>query len=597
MNLLPIFTETVKKTYPNLEKVERYNSTFDFAGKIVKVISGALYTLVWFFYRVIEIIEDIVKFLIGIPTSNFNGKSVVSSLFPSDKLAKLKFDDVPAVKFIIGMVILCILLYVIVLVYGIIKGNLKGDTKLQRKVMVSSPKVIIKMTLVPTAVIAVLLFISQLIGYVYTFLTSFMNNKGTYSLSAEIFKGNFSHMSWDGKLWDWDGIKFNSPSVDGPLSSWSFTNFDNAINTWFEVKNNKNWYPLDIVSGQVSYLLALIIGLGFLYGLLKVGYKLLIRTFKLTICIGLAPYVIMQEPIDKGVKYENWKKEILNIIIGVFSYILTFVLAFVVISVIKNIVNTLTPVGEGTVIPPFVKMIFNAVIYVSIGVSMPFMAEKINTIITSGIGGEDSNITGGESDTNILGGNIASKLNPASKIKTKLSAFNDKKKQNRSFKKGSKGRQNSKNGLKSRFMNSKFGKKIKGGWKSTKKGFSLLGKKTGNTKDNLLHGKVGTSKRRLFEAKRLKKAKSEAQKQQTKFEKIKQKRANGQISRTQFLVAKNRVKKAAEKEQKLKDNYKEQLQDKSCKESKFKQYKIQEKMAAYNGDKPKNNSKKGNQLE
>lgn len=597
MNLLPILTEAVKKTYPNLKKVERYNSTFDFAGKIVKVISGALYTLVWFFYRVIEIIEDIVMFLIGIPTSNLKGKSVVSSLFPADKLAKLKFDDVPAVKFIIGMAILCILLYVVILVYGIIKGNLKGDTKLQHKVMVSSPKVIIKMILVPIAVIAVLLFISQLIGYVYTFLTSFMNNTGTSSLSAEIFKGNFSHMSWNGKLWDWDGIKFYLPSVDSPLSDWNFTNFDNAINTWFEVKSNKNWYPLDIVSGQVSYLLALIIGFGFLYGLLKVGYKLLIRTFKLTIYIGLAPYVIMQEPIDKGVKYENWKKEILNIIIGVFSYILTFILAFVVISVIKNILNKLTPVEKGTAITPFVKMIFNAVIYVSIGVSMPFMAEKINTIITSGIGGEDSNITGGESDTNILSGNIASKLNPASKIKTKLSGFNDKKKQSHSFKKGSKGRQNSKNGLKFRFMDTKIGKKIKGGWKSTKQGFSLIGQNILNAKDNLFHGKVGTTKRRVFEAKRLKKAKAYAQKQQTKFEKIKQKRANGQISRKQFIDAKNHAKKASEKEQKLKDNYKEQLQEKSRKESKFKQYKIQEKTGAYNGDKPKNNSKKGNQLQ
>ena len=576
MNLLPILAEVAKK-YPKLDPVERYNSTFDFAGKIVKVISGALYTLVWFFYRVIEIIEDIVKFLIGIPTSTFEGKSVVSSLFPSDKLAKLKFDDVPAVKFIIGMVILCILLYVIVLIYGIIKGNLKGDTKLQRKVMVSLPKVLVKMILVPIAVIAVLLFISQLIGYVYTFLTTFMDKKPGSSLSAEIFKGNFSHMTWDGKVWDWSGIEFNSPKLKGSLINWNFTNFDNAINTWFQVKSNKNWYPLDIVSGQVSYLLALIIGLAFLYGLLKVGYKLLIRTFKLTFYIGLAPYVIMQEPIDKGAKYENWKKEILNIIIGVFSYILTFILAFVVIYIIKDIVNTLTPVKKGTSIPPFAKMIFNAVIYVSIGVSMPFMAEKINTIITSGIGGEDSNITGGESDTNILGGNIASKLNPASKIKTKLSGFNDKKKQNRSFKKGAKGKQNSRNSLKSRFMNTKFGKRLKGGWKSTKEGFSLLGKKIGNTKDNLLHGKVGTQKRRLFEAQRLKKAKAAAQKQQAKFEKIKQKRANGQISRKQFLAEIARVKKSSGKEQKLKDNYKEQLREKSSKESKFKQYAREEK--------------------
>lgn len=582
MNLLPILAELTAK--------ERSYGTFDFGGKIIKIISGAFYTLAWFFYRLIAIFEDIIKFLMGISKTNsvFKGENIVSLIFPKEKvLLPAKWKEIPALKFIMAMILFCILMYVIVVVYGIIKGNLKGDTKLQRKVMVSSPKVLVKMVLVPIGVVAVILFISTLIGYTYDFLFSYISLNENKNLASDIFHNNFENITNGSKTWNWQEI---SRYVDYPndIHTWNFKTFDNAINTYFGF-NGYEWYPLDIVSGQVFYQLAIITGLAFLYGMVKIGYKLLIRTFKLTFYIGLAPYVIMQEPIDKGVKYENWKKEILNTIIGAFSYLLAFILAFVVIATIKEVLKIIDA--------KIVKIIFSTLIYISVGISMPLMADKINAIITSGIGGEDSNITGGESDTNILGGNIASKLNPASKIKTKLSGFNDKKKQNRSFKKGSKDRQNSKNGLKSRFMNTKFGKKVKGGWKSTKKGFSLLGKKIGNTKDNLLHGKVGTSKRRLFEAKRLKKAKYEAQKQQAKFEKIKQKRANGQISRTQFLDAKNRVKKASEKAQKHKDNYKEQLQEKSRKESKFKQYKIQEKMGAYNGDKPKNNSKKGNQLE
>lgn len=591
MNFLLILANTNK-----LDEVDRSYSTFDFAGKIVKVISAGFYTLVWFFYRIIEVIEDIVKFLIGVPTQTFKGNSIVDTLFPSKEIQKLNFQGVPAVKFIIAMVILCVVLYAIVLIYGIIKGNLKGDTKLQRKVIASSPKVLIKMVLVPIAVIAILLFISQLIGLIYDFLNSFMNQKQQTSLASEIFKSNFSHMTFNNKVWDWDKIYKNYKQVGNCLEDWNFSAFDKALNTWFQVKSNKNWYPLDIVSGQVSYTLFLIVGLGFLYGMIKIGYKLLIRTFKLTIYIGLAPYVIMQEPIDKGVKYENWKKEIVNIIIGVFSYILTFILAFVVLSAIKEIVKNLVPVDKDKTISPFLKMIFNAIVYTSIGVSMPFMAEKINSIITSGIGGEDSNITGGENDTNILGGSVVSKLNPTSKIKSKLSNFNDKKKQSRTFKKGTKDLQNKRNSLKSRFMNTKFGKKFNSGWKSTKKGFSLIGQNIVNTKDNLLHGKVGTAKRRAFEAKRLKKAKAYAQNQQTKFEKIKEKRANGQISRQQFIDARNRAKKASEKEQKMKDNYKQQLYEKGRKVSKFRDF-TQAQMTNSVGSKVADNKKKDNKLQ